>query len=94
MVSIAEVDALVGAMPAQWCIAVELAAWCHLRVGEVLGLERRDVDLLHGAVRVERTANDVNGRLYLGPPKTAAGKGSSPYRRTSSPSSSGIWRLM
>ncbi len=74
MVSIAEVEALVGAMPAQWCIAVELAAWCHLRVGEVLGLERRDIDLLHGAVRVERTANDVNGRLYLGPPKTAAGK--------------------
>lgn len=74
MVSIAEVDALVTAMPERWRIAVELAAWCHLRVGEVLGLERRDIDLLHGAVRVERTAYDVNGRLYLGPPKTAAGK--------------------
>jgi integrase len=74
MVSIGEVDALVAAMPAPWRIAVELAAWCHLRVGEVLGLERRDIDLLHGAVRVERTAYDVNGQLYLGPPKTAAGK--------------------
>jgi hypothetical protein len=28
-------------MPAEWRIAVELAAWCHLRVGEVLGLEPR-----------------------------------------------------
>ena len=74
MVSIAEVDALVAAMPAQWRIAVELASWCHLRVGEVLGLERRDIDLLHGAIRVERSAFDVNGRLYIGPPKTAAGK--------------------
>ncbi len=74
MVSMAEVDALVTAMPEQWRIAVELAAWCHLRVGEVPGLERRDIDLLHGTVRVERTAYDVNGRSYLGPPKTAAGK--------------------
>ena len=74
MVSIAEVDALVAVMPAEWRIAVELAAWCHLRVGEVLGLERRDIDLLHGSVRVERTAYDVNGHLYIGPPKTAAGK--------------------
>jgi integrase len=74
MVSIAEVDALVAVMPAEWRIAVELAAWCHLRVGEVLGLERRDIDLLHGSVRVERTAYEVNGHLYIGPPKTAAGK--------------------
>ena len=47
MVSIAEVDALTAAMPERWRIAVELAAWCHLRPGELLGLERRDIDLLH-----------------------------------------------
>ena len=52
MVSIAEVDALVTAIPERWRIAVELAAWCHRRLGEVLGLERRDIDLLHAAVRV------------------------------------------
>jgi integrase len=74
MLSIAEVDALAAAMPEPWRIAVELAAWCHLRVGEVLGLERRDVDPLHGTIRVERTAYDVGGRLYLGPPKTEAGR--------------------
>ncbi len=73
MLSIAEVDALVAAMPEPWRIAVELAAWCHLRLGEVLGLERRDINILHASVTVERTAYDVGGRLELGPPKTAAG---------------------
>lgn len=56
MLSIAEVDALAAAMPDPWRIAVELAAWCHLRLGEVLGLERRDVDLLHRRIHVERMA--------------------------------------
>ena len=74
MVSIAETDALAAAMPEQWRIAVELAAWCHLSVGEILGLERRDIDLLHRTVRIDRTAFDVGGRLHLGPPKTEAGK--------------------
>ena len=73
MVSIAEVDALTAAMPERWRIAVELAAWCHLRLGEVLGLERRDIDLLHRRILVERTAHHVGGRLELGPPKTEAG---------------------
>ena len=74
MLSIAEVDALAAAIPDPWRIAVELAAWCHLRLGEVLGLERRDVDLLHRRIHVERTAYDVGGRLELGPPKTQAGR--------------------
>ncbi|MHB8497792.1 MAG: tyrosine-type recombinase/integrase, partial [Acidimicrobiales bacterium] len=38
-----------------------------------LGLERRDIDLLHGTVRVERTVNHVPGGALVGPPKTAAG---------------------
>jgi integrase len=73
MLSIAEVDALAAAMPEPWRITIDLAAWCHLRVGEVLGLERRDVDMLHARIKVERTAHEVGGRLELGPPKTAAG---------------------
>jgi integrase len=74
MLSIAEVDALTAAMPEPWRIAVELAAWCHLRLGEVLGLERRDIDLLHRRILVERTGYDVGGQLHLGPPKTEAGR--------------------
>jgi integrase len=74
MLSIAEVDALSAAMPEPWRIVVALAAWCHLRLGEVLGLERRDVDLLHRRVRIERTAYELGGRLQLGLPKTEAGR--------------------
>jgi integrase len=54
-------------------IAVLLAAWCQCRRGELLGLERRDVDLLHGTVRIERTANHAPGGVVIGPPKSDAG---------------------
>lgn len=54
-------------------IAVQLAAWCQLRRGEILGLERRDVDVLHGTIRVERTANQMPGGFVIGRPKTDAG---------------------
>jgi integrase len=74
MLSVAEVDALAAAIPEPWRIAVELAAWCHLRLGEVLGLERRDVDVLHRRIQIERTSYEVGGRLQLGPPKTEAGR--------------------
>lgn len=37
-----QVRALTAAMPAELQIAVPIAAWCCLRLGEVLGLQRRD----------------------------------------------------
>jgi integrase len=73
MVSIPEVDALAKAMPDPLRIAVLLAAWCQLRAAEIRGLERRDFDLLHGTVRIERTANYSPGGIEIGPPKTGAG---------------------
>jgi integrase len=39
----AEVRSFTDAMPARLAIAVPLAAWCALRLGEVLGLQRRDL---------------------------------------------------
>jgi integrase len=39
----AQVEALHEAIPQPWSIAVLLAAWCQLRRGEVLGLQRRDI---------------------------------------------------
>ncbi len=39
-----EVRAMADTMPAQLKISVHLAAWCALRLGEVLGLQRRDFD--------------------------------------------------
>lgn len=41
-----EVKAMGDAMPEHLRIAVPLAAWCALRLGEVLGLERRDLEYL------------------------------------------------
>ncbi len=41
-----EVRAFTEAMPAHLRIAVPLAAWCALRMGEVLGLQRRDLEHL------------------------------------------------
>lgn len=38
----AQVKALAAAMPPHMAIAVHLAAWCALRLGEVLGLQRGD----------------------------------------------------
>lgn len=46
-----------------------------LRTGECLGLERRDIDLLHGEVRVEKQAQEIagSGRVVV-PPKSDAGR--------------------
>lgn len=38
--------ALRGAMPPELAVAVDLAAWCAMRLGEVLGLQRRDLENL------------------------------------------------
>lgn len=73
--TVAEVEALAGAMPPRLSLLVLLAAWCGLRRGEVLGLTRGDVDLLHGTVRVQRAVSGLaDGTLYVGEPKTAAGR--------------------
>jgi integrase len=73
--SIDEVDALAAAMPERMAMIVVLAAWCQLRRGEVLGLRRRDVDLLHGVLTIEQTAQHfTDGSIVFGPPKTAASR--------------------
>ena len=57
-------------MPEQYRAAVTLAAWGTLRRGEVLGLNREDVDLGAGTVRVERSLHEFyDGTLELGPTK-------------------------
>ena len=72
--SVAEVAAAVEAVPEELRLAVLLPAWCQLRRGEVLGLQRGDIDLLHGTVRVRRAwVVPMTGIPVLGEPKTAAG---------------------
>jgi integrase len=72
--SIAEVTAALEAVPERYRLAILLPAWCQLRRGEVLGLQRRDIDLLHGTVRIERAVvRPMRGPSVVGPPKTSAG---------------------
>ena len=47
----AEVRAMAEGMPAGLRIAIPLAAWCALRQGEVLGLQRRDLEHLDDPAR-------------------------------------------
>jgi len=73
--TIAEVQALADAMPEHLRIAVLLAAWCQLRRGELLGLRRRDVDLLRGTVTVSVTrTKTMAGTMVEKAPKTEAGR--------------------
>ena len=69
--TVAEVQALAEAMPAHLSLLVQLAAWCGLRRGELLGLQRCDIDLVHGSIRVERAVHQLrDATLAVGPPKT------------------------
>lgn len=72
--SIPELDAAIASCPIKWQLAPLLATWCQLRRGEVLGLQRQDIDLVAGACTVQRTWSlQHDGTCVLGPPKTEAG---------------------
>jgi integrase len=69
--SASEVAALAKAIPSHYRVLVYTAAYTGLRAGELGGLRRRDVDLLHGTLNVERALKDVSGHLHFGSTKTA-----------------------
>jgi integrase len=72
--SVAEVANAVEAMPDRYRLAILLLAWCQLRRGEVLALQRRQVDEMHNSVRINQSwAVSYSGNATIGPPKTAAG---------------------
>ena len=62
-----QVDAFYNAVPRPWRIAVLFAAWCQLRRGEVLGLQRRDIvwngDRTAATLYVRRQKNGSTGKL-------------------------------
>lgn len=70
----AQIDAVADGMPAAWRMSVPLAAWCSLRLGELLELRRRDLDLNTAALRVERAVTyRAGGEYTVTTPKTEAG---------------------
>ena len=58
----ADVERAAAAMPAGLEATVLLALWAHLRIGEVLGLQRGDIDLDAGTLTVHRQVVEVRGR--------------------------------
>jgi len=73
--TIAEIAALSQAVPVRLRLLVELASWCQLRRGEILGLKRSDVDLMHATIRIERSRTfKRDGTSLTKSPKTSSGR--------------------
>ncbi len=75
-----QLAALVNAMPEQARLAVLLGGWMALRIGEVLGLQRRDFTTHDERtwLNVSRQLQSRGQGLRLDTPKTAAGRRSLP----------------
>ncbi|HXF71149.1 MAG TPA: site-specific integrase [Actinomycetota bacterium] len=69
-----EVERLVEATEEAWRPLVLLLAYGGLRIGEALGLQRRDLDLLARRVHVRRQAVEVGGRVELAEVKTPSAR--------------------
>jgi integrase len=69
-----EVARLADAIDPGYRALVLLGAYGGLRIGELAGLRRRRVDLLRGTVDVAEIVVEVRGKLFIGPPKTRAGR--------------------
>ena len=68
------VAAVAGRMPAEYRLAVSLAFWLSLRLGEVLALRRRDIDLERGVVHVTHALSYTKEDGFVdSTPKTEAG---------------------
>ena len=70
-----EVELLSRAMPEHLRIVVQLATWCQLRRGEILGLRRMDVDLERGVLHILQSRTfGMDGKQILKLPKSNAGR--------------------
>jgi integrase len=54
----------------RWRLPVRIAGIVGLRAGEVWGLRRGDIDILHSTIRVGYAIKDDGGVLFAGPTKT------------------------
>jgi integrase len=73
MLESATVVRLATAIDPRFRCLVLLAGFVGLRTGELLGLTRKDVDLLHRTLHVKRQAQEIAGRRTVTEPKTQAG---------------------
>jgi integrase len=66
----AEVRTLAEAIDPWYRVLIYTAAYCGLRAGELLAVQRKDVDLLRGVLQVRRSLREVNGYQSFGDTKT------------------------
>ena len=75
LATVAEIDALISAMPESLKLVVALAAWCQLRRGEILGLRRKDIDVMHATIQIDQSRTFTrDGSSLIKGPKTEAGR--------------------
>lgn len=73
--TVREVEALEVAMPEHLRLIVLLATWCQLRRAELLGLRRKDIDLVNASLRIEQSRTiTMRGKSLVKEPKTVAGR--------------------
>lgn len=72
--TVAEVRRLAVAVGPAYRALILLGAYGGLRIGEMAGLRRKRLDLAAGVVEVAEVVTEMHGHLYLGPPKTSAGR--------------------
>jgi integrase len=73
--SVAEVLALADAVGPRYRALILTATMTGLRLGELLALRRRHVDMLHAEITVTEQLHELSdGRQIFGPPKSAAGQ--------------------
>ena len=72
--TVAEVRRLAVAVGPGYRALILLGAYGGLRIGEMTGLRRKRLDLGAGVVEVAEVVTEMHGHLYVGPPKTTAGR--------------------
>jgi integrase len=75
ILTVTQVFALVDELPERYRALVLLTTFASLRWGEVIALQRMDIDTDAGTIRVRQSYVEVRGvGLTLGPPKSRAGR--------------------
>ena len=70
----AQITMLADAIHPRYKSLVLVGAYGGLRIGEMAGLQRQDIDFLRGIISVERQVVEIAGKLTIGPLKTKAAK--------------------
>jgi integrase len=71
--TLAELEAIVNALPDRYRLMALLACWCSMRFGELTELRGHDVDTRRGVIRLRRAVVWTSDAAIVTTPKSAAG---------------------